>query len=86
MDLTAREWLLLTKENQEKRKKELSPQECFLLRTELEFIRFTEDEKRTMSYDEKEKFLYPVKDNKDKTLFSEECKTIFEQLSKESQE
>ena len=35
MALTAREWLLLPEAEQKRRKDELSPYECFLLRTDL---------------------------------------------------
>lgn len=45
MALTAREWILLSKDEQERRSKELSPHECFLLRTDLAYVHFTEEEK-----------------------------------------
>ena len=45
MSLTAREWLLLPKKEQEKRGHELSEHECFLLRTRYANIHFTEEEK-----------------------------------------
>ena len=35
MALTAREWLLLPEDEQQRRKNELSHHECFLLRTDL---------------------------------------------------
>lgn len=59
MALTAREWLLLPEEEQKRRGPELSPHECFLLRTELSWVHFTEEQKRNMSKEEKEKFLNP---------------------------
>lgn len=59
MSLTAREWLLLSEEEQKRRGPELSSHECFLLRTELAYIHFTEEQKRNMSKEEKEKFLNP---------------------------
>lgn len=58
MALTAREWLLLPENDQKKREKELSPHECFLLRTELAYVHFSEEEKKNMTREEKEKFLH----------------------------
>ena len=49
MALTAREWLLLPEDEQQRRKNELSPHECFLLRTDLEYIHFSEEEKKNIS-------------------------------------
>ncbi len=57
MSITAREWILLPEEEQKRRANELSSHECFLLRTELDYIHFTEEQKRNMSNEEKEKFL-----------------------------
>lgn len=45
MALTARELLLLPAAEQEKRKGELTPEECFKLRMELSMIHFSEEEK-----------------------------------------
>ena len=45
MALTAREWLLLPKEEQRERGEELSSEECRKLRMELSEIYFTEEEK-----------------------------------------
>ena len=45
MSLTAREWLLLPKQEQQRRGKELSSEECFKLRMDLSEIHFTEEEK-----------------------------------------
>ena len=56
MSLTAREWLLLPKEEQEHRKSELSKEECAKLRLELDMIHFTEDEKKNMSQEKREAF------------------------------
>ncbi len=59
MGLTAREWLLLPKEEQELRGPELSSEECFKLRMELSMIHFSEEEKKNMSEEEKYKFTHP---------------------------
>ena len=59
MALTAREWLLLPEDEQQRRKNELSPHECFLLRTDLEYIHFSEEEKKNISPEKKEAFLHP---------------------------
>lgn len=61
MSLTAREWLLLPEKEQQERGHELSPHECFLLRTSYAYIHFTEEEKQKMSEEEKDRFLYPPK-------------------------
>ena len=55
MSLTAREWLLLPKQEQQRRGKELSSEECFKLRMDLSEIHFTEEEKMKMTDEEKEK-------------------------------
>ena len=55
MALTAREWLLLPKDEQEVRGKELSMEECRKLRMELSEVHFTEEEKLQMTEEEKEK-------------------------------
>lgn len=59
MALTAREWILLPKEEQQQRAKELSAHECFLLRTQSDHTHFTEEQKKNMSQAEKNAFLYP---------------------------
>lgn len=61
MALTAREWLLLPKEEQEKRGKELSAEECRKLRMELSEIHFTEEEKSQITGEQKYQFTHPVK-------------------------
>ena len=57
MSLTAIEWILLPKDEQQRRKDELSSHECFLLRTAYDHVRFSEEEKRNMSEEEKRKLL-----------------------------
>lgn len=57
MSLTAKEWLLLPQEEQEKREKELSAHEAFLLRTLYAYIHFSEEEKRSMTEAERAAFL-----------------------------
>lgn len=57
MSLTAKEWLLLPQEEQEKRQTELSDHEAFLLRTLYAYIHFTEEEKRSMTKEERDAFL-----------------------------
>lgn len=59
MALTAREWLLLPRAEQEERKGELSPEECFKLRMELSMIHFTEEEKINMSDEKRYDFTHP---------------------------
>lgn len=85
MALTAREWILLPKEEQEARKDELSEHECFLLRTELDFIHFTEEEKKHMSEERRYNFTHP-KDStlEEKNMFNSKATLIFETMSKES--
>ena len=61
MALTAREWLLLPKDMMEKRKGELSKEECAKLRLELDFVHFSEEEKARMTEEEKERFIHPEK-------------------------
>lgn len=85
MALTAREWLMLPKEDQERRKDELSSHECFLLRTDLEYLRFSEEEKKSMSKEEREAFLYPREyTEKEKEIFNQQCQEIFKRLSEEA--
>lgn len=57
MELTAKEWLLLPKEEQEKRGEELSPHECNLLRSVYDHCHFTEEQKNNMTQEEKDEFL-----------------------------
>lgn len=81
MGLTAREWILLSKKEQEERSKELSQHECFLLRTSLANICFTEEEKANMT--EEAKIYFPCSNKKE--LTSEQVKlfkmTITEQIN-----
>ena len=83
--LTAREWLLLPDEEQERRKSELSPQECFLLRTDLEYVRFTEDEKVSMMERQKYEFIHPkASTEEEKQAFNKQAEAIFERLKNEA--
>lgn len=85
MSLTAREWLLLPQEEQEARGMELSAHECFLLRTELSMIHFSEEEKKRMPDAEREKFLHPKEYTQEqKEAFNRECEEIFRKMSKEA--
>ena len=85
MSLTAREWLLLSKEEQERRKNELSLHECFLLRTDLERIHFTEEEKKNMPPKEREEFIHPKERTKEeKEAFNRMCEEIFRELSEKA--
>lgn len=82
MALTAREWLLLPKDEQEQRSHELSSHECFLLRTDLEYIRFTEEEKKNMSAEKREKFLHPkIYTEEEKAEYNKNCREIFKRMS-----
>lgn len=81
MSLTAREWLLLPEDEQQQRGKELSPHECFLLRTELSYIHFSEEEKRNMPKEKREKFLHPREiSEEEREQHSKERDEIFKQL------
>lgn len=83
--LTAREWLLLPEEEQKRRKDELSPQECFLLRTELEHVRFTEEEKVSMTEQKKYDFTHPkVSTGEERRAFNRQAEAIFERLKNEA--
>lgn len=85
MALTAREWLLLSEDEQQRRKNELSPHECFLLRTDLEYIHFSEEEKKNISPEKKEAFLHPKeRTEEEKEEFNQKCKEIFKRLSEEA--
>ncbi|MFR4581317.1 MAG: hypothetical protein ACLT76_18345 [Clostridium fessum] len=59
MSLTAREWLLLPKQEQQRRgKRKLSSEECFKLRMDSERNSFgREEEKMKMTDEEKEHFI-----------------------------
>ena len=61
MGLTALEWLLLPEKEQIERGHELSPHECFLLRTSYSYVKFTEEEKANMSLEERERIIHPPK-------------------------
>ncbi len=78
MALTAREWLLLPKDEQRERGEELSSEECRKLRMELSEIYFTEEEKRQMTEEQKYNFTHP----KEMTLEEKEkrAKTDFERM------
>lgn len=83
--LTAREWLLLPAEEQEKRKYELSAHECFLLRTNLEMIRFTEEEKAAMTEEEKYAFTHPRQlSEEEKAEFNKMAQEIFDEMKKKN--
>lgn len=61
MALTAREWLLLSEDEQQRRGPELSSEECRKLRMELSEIHFSEEEKRQMTEEERYRFTHPRK-------------------------
>lgn len=85
MSLTAREWLLLPKEEQERRKSELSKEECAKLRLELSMAYFTEDEKRDMPEEKREEFLHPREyTDQEKEDFNQKCRDIFKQMQEEA--
>lgn len=85
MGLTAREWLLLPKEEQETRSNEISPEECRKLRMELSMIHFSEVEKVNMTEEEKYKFTHPkVYTQEEIGNFSRETINIFRQMQKDS--
>lgn len=60
MALTAKEWLLLPQQEQQKRQIELSDHEAFLLRTLYAYVHFTEEEKHSMSKEKRDAFLAGV--------------------------
>lgn len=79
MALTAKEWLLLPEAEQQKRGKELSPHECFELRTTYSYVHFTEEEKSAMTKEERERFLRePTEEEKRK--FTEEANKDLEKV------
>lgn len=85
MALTAREWLLLPKDMMEKRKGELSKEECTKLRLELDFVHFSEDEKARMTEEEKERFIHPERmTSLEKDAFSKKAEAIFKKLQEET--
>ncbi len=85
MALTAREWLLLPEDAQQRRKNELSPHECYLLRTDLEHVHFSEKEKECISPEKREEFLHPKERTEEaKEAFSQKCKDIFKRMSEEA--
>lgn len=87
MALTAREWLLLPKVEQERRKEELSSRECYLLRTDLEYVRFSEDEKKNMTQEKREAFLHSGEYTEaEKEAFNQHCNEIFKRLSEEAKQ
>lgn len=82
--LTAREWLLLSEGEQKRRRGELSLQECFLLRTNLENVHFTEEEKASMTEQQKYEFVHPKEPTEDeKQAFNKQAEAIFERLKNE---
>lgn len=86
MALTAREWLLLLKDEQERKREELSPYECFLLRTELAYIHFTEKEKASLTEQQKYEFTHPkIYTEEEKQAFNKQAEIIFTQLINETQ-
>lgn len=55
MALKAKEWVWLPREEQERRACELSPHECFLLRTLYDYCHPTEEEKANLTPEEWER-------------------------------
>lgn len=87
MSLTAREWLLLPKEEQQRRKSELSKEECAKLRLELSMAYFTEGEKRGMPEEKREDFLHPREyTDQEKEDFNQQCRDIFKQMQEEARQ
>lgn len=84
MALTAREWILLPKDEMEARKGELSKEECAKLRFELDMIHFTEEEKKNMSEEEKHRFIHPLKKTpEEKAEFNREMQGIVKKMQEE---
>ena len=84
MALSAREWLLLSKKEQELKKRELSSEENRKLRLELSMIHFTEKEKKDMTEQEKYEFIHQKESTpEEKRVFSKMAKEIFEMLGQE---
>lgn len=86
MSLTAREYILLPNEEQEKRKGELSSHECFLLRTQFDFCHFTEEEKLNITEKERYDFIntYEQTEEEQKT-FNAQCEEIFKELARQKE-
>ena len=85
MGLTAREWLLLPKEEQEKRSNELSSKECRNLRMELSMIHFSDEKKARLTEEEKCKFTHPrVYKQEEIETFSKKTDEIFRRMQEES--
>ncbi|KSV60295.1 hypothetical protein ASU35_05965 [Acetivibrio ethanolgignens] len=83
MALTAREWTLLPKDEMEARQGELSPGECFKLRTELSMIHLTEEQKARMTEEEKNKFInqkYPKRTEEEKREIERQAREVFRSL------
>ena len=55
MALKAKEWVWLPREERERRAWELSPHECFLLRTLYDYVHPTEEEKANLTPEEWER-------------------------------
>lgn len=87
MALTAREWLLLPKTEQESRKSELSSEENRKLRLDLSMIHFTEKEKMDMTEQERYEFIHPKESvPEEKQAFSKKAEDIFKKLRQEVEE
>ena len=87
MALTAREWLLLSGEEQKRRQAELSPEECFKLRTLYSEIHLSEEDKKNMSQREREEFIHPREGMKEgKEAFNRKTQEIFKKLSEEAKQ
>ncbi len=86
MALTAREWLLLSEQEQKERAGELSQHECFLLRTELSHFHFSEEDKKSLSREQRDSFLHPPKYTAEE-LESQREKNhcIFREMTKEAE-
>ena len=84
MTLTAREWLLLPKEEQKVRRKELAAEECLKLRTELSEIHFSEEEKVNMSEQQKYDFTHPKQTlPKEREALMKKTQEIFKKMQEE---
>ena len=83
MNLTAREWLILPEAEQISRAHELSPHECFLLRTVYAYIHFTEEQKMTMTEQEKHDFVNPPQKSPEELEYLKmQHKSVFEEMMK----
>lgn len=82
--LTAREWLLLPEQEQKQRKNELSSYENFLLRTELAYVHFTEEEKLSLTEKQKKEFIHQKEHTEEeKLIFNKFAEDIFNKLKRE---